>query len=161
MQRNAVVTIVALALAGCGAEDESAQVRIKNDFNDPAFSFNPPWTICKSSYLGTEFGQIGIGATSAEKAVEPGLDNVLMVAAWSDPACGAEHSLPIASANEEEVVGGQTRTIAISMANHQGPCPPEGVVPIPQALYDRILALWPEYGFKPYAQRAENPPCSQ
>jgi hypothetical protein len=33
------------------------------------------------------------------------------------------------------------------------------VEPIPQALYDRILELWPEYGFLPYEQRTENPEC--
>jgi hypothetical protein len=38
--------------------------------------------------------------------------------------------------------------------------PPEGVAPIPQAQYDRIRELWPELGFKPYAERTENTQCS-
>ncbi len=83
-----------------------------------------------------------------------------MVAAWGDPTCSSAKSLPIASKNKEEVVGGQTRTIAIGMSNHQGPCPPEGVAPIPEELYNRILQLWPEYGFKPYADRAQNIQCA-
>jgi hypothetical protein len=149
-----------LLMAACSSTDP-AHVQIKNDFNNPANTFNPPWTICKSSYLGVEFGEIAIGATSAAKEVEPGLDNVLMVAAWDDPTCSAEHALPIASANEEEVVDGQTRTITIGLSNHQGPCPPEGVPPLPRALYDRITKLWPEYGFQPYDKRTDNPQCTQ
>jgi hypothetical protein len=81
------------------------------------------------------------------------------VAAWDDPTCAPENCLPIASKNEEEVVAGQSRTIAINMPNHQGPCPPEGVPPIPEDQYNRILALWPKYAFKPYEQRAENTEC--
>ena len=147
------------ALAGCGG-DESAQVRLHNDFNNPQMTVQPPWTICQSSYRGVSFGAIAIGAKSAEHEVVPGLDNVLMVAAYNDPTCAAAHCLPIATRNEEEVVDGQVRTIAINMPNHQGPCPPQGVQPIPEALYNRILALWPQYAFKPYAQRTENPQCT-
>ena len=155
------LSFLCLALAaGCGGEDEGAgMVQIKNDFNNPEMDFQPPWTICEASYLDTEFGQVDIGETSAEWEVIPGLDYVLMVAAWDDPTCAVENCLPIASRNEEEVVDGQSRTIAINLPNHQGPCPPEGVQPIPQDLHDRILALWPEYNFKPYEQRTENPQC--
>ncbi len=152
-----------VALLGCESEtdDESVTtVLLKNDFNNAEIEgFQPPWTICEASYLGTSFGHIGIGETSAEAEVDPGLDYVLMVAAWDDPTCAPEHCLPIASRNEEEVVAGQSRTIAINLPNHQGPCPPEGVPPIPEALYNRILALWPGYSFTPYAQRTENPQC--
>ena len=155
---------VGLFMAACGTDDnastKAAFVRIQNDFNDPNMTYNPPWTICSSSYLGVEFGQIAIGETSTENQVTSGLDNVLMVAAWDDPTCAPAKCLPIASKNEEEVVDGQRRTIAINMANHQGPCPPEGVAPIPQSLYDRILALWPGYGFLPYDQRTSNPECA-
>ena len=156
------VVVCALA-AGCGgSESKVAFASIQNDFNDPAISgFQPPWTICKASYLGVAFDQVAIGATSAEKQVEAGIDNVLMVAAWDDPTCDPAHALPIASKNAEETVPGQHRTVVISMPNHQGPCPPEGVQPIPQALYDRILALWPEFNFKPYDQRTQNTQCLQ
>ncbi len=146
-------------LLGCGNDKGSAKVAIMNDFNNATMAYQPPWTICASSYLGVEFGKIELGATSAEQKVVPGLDYVLMVASWNDTTCAVEHCLPLASENEEEVVDGQTRTIAINMANHQGPCPPEGVAPIPEAQYDRILQLWPEYNFKPYAQRTENTEC--
>jgi len=156
----ASLPVVAAALAGCGGGGEgSALVKIKNDFNKPAMQVKPPWTICKSSYLGVDFGKIATGETSAERKVAPGLDYVLMVAAWDDPSCSPAHSLPIASKSEEEVVDGQSRTIAINMPNHQGPCPPEGVPPIPEAQYERIRTLWPECAFAPYAQRSENPQC--
>jgi hypothetical protein len=154
----ALLTIFALAACG-GDEESSAFVRLQNDFDNPEMTFQPPWTICGSSYLGVDFGKLGTGETSAEQEVSPGLDYVLMVAAWDDPSCAPETSLPIASKNEEEVVDGQSRTIAINLANHQGACPPEGVEPMPQALYDRILALWPNFGFKPYAERTQNTPC--
>jgi len=152
---------LALACASCGSDEQNvAYASIKNDFDNPQMAFRPPWTICRSSYLGVDFGPIPIGGTTAEKEVTAGLDNVLMVAAWDDPTCAAANALPIASKNEEEIVPGQHRTLAINLANHQGPCPPNpGVVPIPQALYDRILALWPEFGFLPYDQRTQNPKC--
>ncbi|MFO8071350.1 MAG: hypothetical protein R6V85_05700 [Polyangia bacterium] len=147
-------------VTGCDSEDEgSATVQIENDFDNPEMDFQPPWTICESSYLEVQFGTIDIGESSAEQEVVPGLDYVLMVAAWDDPNCAPENCLPIASKNEEEVVDGQTRTIEINLPNHQGPCPPEGVPPIPQEQYDRILALWPEYGFEPYEQKTENAQC--
>jgi hypothetical protein len=158
-----IVTLLASSLSilavSCEEEEGTARVSIKNDFNNPDIEKKPPWTICEASYLGAEFGKIAIDETSAEEEVAPGLDYVLMVAAWDDPDCAPEHCLPIASKNEEEVVGGQTRTVAINVPNHQGPCPPEGVAPIPEELYNRILALWPEFGFKPYAQRTENTQC--
>jgi hypothetical protein len=156
-------SLVAVAIYGCSSDEEgvpkTAFVSIDNDFDNPANTFNPPWTICKASYMGVQFDTIAIGATSPEKQVAPGLDNVLMVAAWKAPDCNPAHALPIASRLEEEVVDGQHRTIAINLQNHQGACPPTGVAPIPQALYDRILALWPEYGFKPYAEKALNTQC--
>jgi hypothetical protein len=150
--------------AACSSSDSSsdvAHVQLMNDFNDPQITtFQPPWTICKSSYQGIEFGKIELGKTSDSHDVPAGLDYLLMVAAWDDPTCEPSHCLPIATKNKEEVVSGQTRTIAIAMTNHQGPCPPEGVPPIPQEQYDRIVKLWPEYGFKAYADRAQNAQCA-
>ena len=144
---------------GCGSGTGSATVSIMNDFNDPAIQSQPPWTFCQTSYLGVDFGEIDLGATSPSQKVVPGLDYVLMVAAFNDPTCSVAHCLPIATEQEEEVVDGQTRTIQINMPNHQGPCPPEGVPPIPETQYDRILQLWPSYNFLPYDQRAQNPQC--
>lgn len=140
-------------------EDAGATVRIKNDFNNASMDRKPPWTIAKCSYQGVEFGKILLGDSSDAKEVEPGLDYVLMVACWADTACSTQNCLPIASKVEEEIVAGQTRTIALNAPNHQGPCPPEGVEPIPEDLYNRILTLYPEYQFKPYAERAQNPQC--
>lgn len=158
----AVILVVGSLGAGCGEEDEvTAQVRIHNDFNNPEMAFQPPWTICESSYMGVEFGKISVDASTMEIEVPAGLDYVLMVAAWDDPDCNPENCLPIASKNEEETVDGQTRTISINLPNHQGACPPEGVAPMPEELYNRILALWPEYNFKPYAQRTENLQCQE
>jgi len=149
------------AAVGCGGleDQEPAYVSIKNDFNNPEMPKRPQWTLCRSSYLGVDFGRIDLDATSPEQEVQAGLDNVLMAAAWEDPTCAVENMLPIASKNEEEVLPGQHRTIFINMPNHQGPCPPEGVQPIPQVLYDRMLALWPDLGFLPYDQRTQNPEC--
>jgi hypothetical protein len=145
---------------GCGSDDSSsAFASIKNDFNNPAMTYQPPWTICRSSYLGVEFGGIAIGDTSPEQKVPAGLDNVLLVAAWNDVTCNPENCLPLASKNEEEIVAGQHRVIAMNMPSHQGPCPPEGVAPIPETIYNRILALWPEFNFLPYDQRTQNPEC--
>jgi hypothetical protein len=146
-------------LACGGKEEEKALVRIHNDFNNPELAFQPPWTICEASYRQVEFGKVSLDATSAELEVPAGLDYVLMVAAWDDPDCNPENCLPIASRNEEETVPGQARVIHINLPNHQGPCPPQGVQPIPETLYNRILELWPEYGFKPYAERTENEQC--
>ena len=164
MARVALVAVAGLCMvrgtAGCdGDGTEPGFVQIHNDFDNPEMSFQPPWTICRVSYRGVVFGTVNIGDTSAGQEVEPGLDYVLMVAAWDDPDCNPENCLPIASRNEEEVVEGQNRVIAINLANHQGPCPPQGVAPIPEDLYNRILDLWPEYNFKPYEQRTENPQC--
>lgn len=163
-QATAFCCLLTLATAACGSDDSDSTKRayaaIRNDFNNASMAYQPPWTICKSSYLGVEFGQIALGSTSPEQAVTPGLDFVLMVAAWDDPTCTPAKCLPLASKNEEESVDGQHRSIALNMANHQGPCPPEGVAPIPQAQYDRILALWPSFGFLPYDQRTSNPQCT-
>ncbi len=158
-----VLAAIPLGVACSSSDDASdvAHVQLQNDFNDPKITgFQPPWTICKSSYQGVEFGKIEIGKTSDVLDVPAGLDYVLMVAAWDDPTCSPAKSLPIATANREEVVSGQTRTIAVAMTNHQGPCPPEGVPPIQQEQYDRILKLWPEYNFKAYADRALNSQCA-
>lgn len=155
----AVLLLGALA-AGCSSENTgTALVRIHNDFNNPEMTMHPPWTICESSYRGVGFGKISLDASTMELEVPAGLDNVLMVAAWDDPDCNPENCLPIASRNAEETVDGQSRTIHINLMNHQGPCPPEGVAPIPEELYNRILELWPEYDFLPYAQRTENTQC--
>lgn len=153
------VTSLSLVLAACGAPAPMGTVSLKNGFDDPSFPARPPWTICKASYLGTEFGKVAIGETSAAQQTPAGLDFVLMVAAFGDPGCSAAKSLPLATRSEEELVSGQTRTITINLPNHQGPCPPEGVAPIPQAVYERILARYPEYAFKPYAERRQNPQC--
>ncbi len=150
-----LVPVILLLGLGCGGEGGSATVSIENGFGTM-----PPWTICHANYLDVEFGKIAIGATSAPQGVQPGLDYVLMVAAWGDPDCKQENCLPIATKTEEEVVDGQTRTITIAMANHQGPCPPEGVPPIPQAQYERIMQLYPDYNFKPYADRTQNTHCT-
>ena len=159
---TAVFLCVAFLAGAIGCEEEDkgvAVVQIENDFDNPEMDFQPLWTICESSYLDVDFGKIAIGETSEEHDVTPGLDYVLMVAAWDDPTCALENCLPIASKNEEEVVNGQTRTIAINLPNHQGPCPPEGIEPIPEEIYNRILDLWPDYGFNPYSERTENEQC--
>jgi hypothetical protein len=109
--------------------------------------------------MGVDFGTIAIGDTSPEKQVTAGLDYVLLVGAWNDTTCSPATSLPLATSSEQEIVPGQHRTIALNMASHQGPCPPEGVAPIPEAVYDRILALWPEFSFLPYDQRTQNTEC--
>lgn len=152
----------ALLAAGCGADSEDpALVRLENDFDNPDFERQPPWTICEATYQGATWQDVGQGQTSAEAKAEPGLDYVLMVAAWDDPDCDPDNCLPLASANEEETVAGQQRTIVLNVPNHQGPCPPEhlGIEGMPQELYDRVLERWPEYGFLPYDQRRENTQC--
>ncbi|MBN2722492.1 MAG: hypothetical protein JXR95_00305 [Deltaproteobacteria bacterium] len=157
-----LLSIVILnTVASCDDDTENASslVSIKNDFNNPEMTYQPPWTICESWYLGQEFGSIDIGETSEGFDIKPGMGYVLMVAAWEDPECNPENCLPIASRNEEEVVDGQERIISINMPNHQGPCPPEGVAPIPEELYEQIRELWPEYDFLPYDQRTENTQC--
>jgi hypothetical protein len=153
--------VLALSLAaGCGNDDDlPGFASIKNDFNNPAMAYQPPWTICRSSYMGVDFGPIAIGDTSAEKQVRAGLDYVLLVGAWNDPTCSPTTSLPLATSAEHEIVSGQHETVAMNMASHQGPCPPEGVAPIPEAVYDRILTLWPEFNFQPYATRTQNTEC--
>jgi hypothetical protein len=153
--------LILVAAVGCSPEEEEEQatVRLKNDFNNPEMDFQPPWTICDSAYRDVEFGKLRSGETSNPKKVFPGLDYVLMVAAWDDASCGPEHCLPIASKNEEEAMEGQTRTIAINLPNHQCACPPEGVPPIPKAQYNRILERWPEYDFTPYPERTHNAQC--
>jgi hypothetical protein len=160
-----VLSLMLLLVSFCDTTDphasKKATVRIKNYFNNPSVTaFQPPWTIMECSYRGVEFGKIGIGDSSDVREVEAGIDYVLMVASWDDPMGADSNCLPIASKVMEEVVEGQTRTIVIGLSNHQGPCPPEGVQPIPEVLYEKIRQLWPQYNFKPYAQRNENPECA-
>jgi hypothetical protein len=150
------------ALAACGSESEDpAMVSIENDFDNPDFERSPPWHICKAHYRGAEFENIALSETSSPQEASAGLDYVLMVCAWADPTCSADHVLPIASKNEEETIAGQERTIVLNTPNHQGPCPPNipEIQPMPEELYNRVLELWPEYDFKPYDQRTENPQC--
>jgi len=162
---RALVSVCLLCCLGsaCGGDDEDAKatVSLLNDFNNPNFTRQPPWVICQAYYGGVIFDEVlEHGETSTPLQVEAGQDYVLMILSWADATCAAENCLPVASKNEEETVDGQTRTIALNVPNHQGPCPPEeGITPIPEDLYNRILALWPEYGFKPYAERKQNPQC--
>ncbi len=156
----AALLLLTLPLApACGGDDAPALVSLKNDFNNPAAPAQPPWTICHASYGGVVFDKVLLGQTSAARSVPAGLAPVLMVGAWADPDCKPERCLPLATKIDEETLPGQQRTITLTMTNHQGPCPPEGVAPIPEARYEQIRALWPEYGFKPYADRAQNPQC--
>lgn len=165
LRRWMFATIASAALLAFGCSDDdggssaNAKVIIKNDFNNPDSERKPPWTVCESSFRDVAFGRIDLGASSEEKEVTPGEGLVYMVAAWKDPSCAPENCLPLATKNLEEVVSGQTRTITLSVNNHQGPCPPEGVQPIPEEIYNKILELWPTYAFKPYAERLKNPKC--
>ena len=153
-------SLVAISTGCSSSKTGTATVTIENDFNDPEVAYSPPWTLCDVSYLGTQFGQINLGQTSAAKTVTPGNDYVLIVAAWNDPTCSQANLVPIASEAMEEVVSGQTLTIVMEMNNHQGPCPPEGVAPIPEAQYDRILQIWPQFNFPTYANRMQLPLCA-
>lgn len=160
--RTIFCLVLIFSLAACGSESEDpATVSIENDFDNPDSPRQPPWHICKAHYRGAEFENIALGATSAPQEAAAGLDYVLMVCAWDDPTCAAETVLPIASKNEEETISGQERTIVLDVLNHQGPCPPNipEIQPIPEDLYNRVLDLWPEYNFKSYDQRTENPQC--
>lgn len=165
MAKNAILyammlMIGSMATIACGDDDstEKAYVQLQNDFDNPDLP-NPPWTICKAYYNDTFFDKVDIGETGEEFEVEAGLGYVYMILAWDDPDCNPENCLPVASRNEEEVVPGQSRTIVINVPNHQGPCPPQGVEPIPEDLYNQILELWPEYEFEPYENRTQNPQC--
>ncbi|NLP02664.1 MAG: hypothetical protein GX089_09235 [Fibrobacter sp.] len=157
-----LLLIPAACLLSCSffsQEDKTAIVRLKNDFNNKSLDRRPPWTIAESSYMGKQFGKILPGDSSAAIEVEPGVDYVLMVACWDDTSCSTHNCLPLASKIEEEVVAGQRRTIDLNAPNHQGPCPPEGIEPIPEVLYNRILQLWPKYNFRHYSERQFNPQC--
>ncbi len=140
-------------------ENQTAIVRLKNDFNNKSLDRRPPWIIAESSYMGKQFGKILLGDSREAIEVEPGLDYILMVGCWDDTSCSTHNCLPLASKIEEEVSAGQRRTIYLNAPNHQGPCPPEGVEPIPEELYNRILELWPQYQFRPYSERKLNPQC--
>ena len=151
--------LCALQLLGAGGDDEAfATVTLENDFDDPDFPM-PPWTICEAHYGGTYYDEaLSPGDVGTAQPVDPGLDYVYMVASFGDPSC--ESPAPLATRMEEETLPGQTRTIAISVPNHQGPCPPMGVPPIPEAQYERVRELFPEYDFPPYAERLSLPLCS-
>jgi len=158
----ALLLLSLFALSACGddKDEETAFVSIKNDFNNESMEKKPPWVICEAYYGGTFYkGPINLGQTSAEQEVDAGIDYVYMVLAWEDATCAKENCLPVASKNREETVVDQHRVIALNAPNHQGPCPPEGVQPIPEAQYNKILELWPEYSFKSYAERTQNPQC--
>ncbi len=165
--RQGGVVLLALVLVGglaaCGDDDGKgpgmATVRIHNDFDNPDLPRQPPWTICHAWYNGTYFDKVGWGETSEALEVRAGLGLVYMIAAWDDPTCSEAKMLPIASKIEEETLVGQERTITIGLTNHQGPCPPEGVQPIPEEAYEQVRSLWAQYTFKPYAERTENPQC--
>jgi len=136
-----------------------AWASIKNDFNNPAMAYQPPWTICRSSYMGVDFGTIAIGDTSPEKQVKAGLDYVMLVGGHGAiPTC-SPNLLALATSTEQEIVPGQHETIAMNMATHQGPCPARGSPPSPRQFTNRILALWPEFNFQPYATRTQNTEC--
>jgi len=136
------LTILGLAFAaGCGV---TTAVRpgpaSRTTSTTRPWRTKPPWTICRSSYMGVDFGTIAIGDTSPEKQVKAGLDYVMLVGAWSDPTCSPATSLPLATSTEQEIVPGQHETIAMNMATHQGPCPPEGVAPSPRQF---TIVFWP------------------
>ena len=166
-----IVTVVALCallgiggtvVTGCDSDEASdiGYVALHNDFNNAELERQPPWTICEAWYNDTYFsGPILLGDTSEEQSVNAGLGYVYMILAWNDPTCALENCLPVASKNEEETVSGQRHVIHLNAPNHQGPCPPEGVAPISEDRYNKILELWPDYTFKSYADRTENPPC--
>jgi hypothetical protein len=157
---RALLSILAIAvgLTGCGDDTEMAFVTLENDFDDPMFPM-PPWTICEASYGGTFFDEpLSAGDVGIEQPVEPGLDYVYMVASFGDPTCA--DPVPLATRMEEETLPGQRRTIAISVPNHQGPCPPMGVPPIPEAQYERVRELFGDYEFPPYADRLSLSLCS-
>jgi hypothetical protein len=162
-----ISTATGILLLSCTSNGPQQQttstVRIKNDFNnDSLFQLTgrkPPWTIARCNYRGVEFGKIHLGETSDAQEVEPGLDYVLIVGCYDDTSCSTQNCLPIASKIEEEVVPGQTRTIALNFPNHWGPCPPLGVDSIPSILYNRIRDLYPEFGFMPDSLRRHNLQC--
>lgn len=158
------IMLCSTAVACGGADDgeEPATVRIENDFDNPQFDAQPPWTICNAHYLGAEFGPITRGEVSDPQEVEAGVGRVLMVGSFADPECNPENTLPLATPAEEEVVPGQERTIAINLPNHKGPCPPrEDIEPIDRESYERISELYPEYDFEPYDSREQNTQCQE
>ncbi|HJL42046.1 MAG TPA: hypothetical protein RMG48_12155 [Myxococcales bacterium LLY-WYZ-16_1] len=150
---------VAVSQLACGGED-AAVASIRNGFDDPSADRQPPWTFCETRYNGVDFGRIAFGAESEAREVQPGFDFVLMVASFGDPGCPMATVLPLASRVREETVAGQRRTITIDLPNHQGPCPPMGIQPLPEETYERIRSLWPEFEFEPYASRADNGGCA-
>jgi hypothetical protein len=154
-----VASFVTVSLLACGGED-AAVVSIRNGFDDPSADRQPPWTFCETLYNGVDFGRIEFGAESEAREVQPGFDFVLMVASFGDPGCPTATVLPLASRVREETVAGQRRTITIDLANHQGPCPPMGIQPLPEETYERIRSQWPEFEFEPYDSRADNGGCA-
>jgi len=156
-----IAAIVGPATVGCGDDGAgSAQVAIENDFDNPTFDAQPPWTICDAWFQGTYFGLIPRGERSEVMDVEPGVGLVYMVAAFADPTCAPENTLPLATVMDEEAIAGVERTVFINLPNHRGPCPPRmDIPPIPEDSYDRVLELFPDYAFEPYADRGQNPQC--
>lgn len=144
--------LLALLMA-CGAE-EPAVVTLVNAFDDPDAPRQPPWTLCEAAYLDGRFTEaLEPGESSAPVEVEAGLDFVYMVASFGDPSCPEDSVNPLVSAVEEETVPGQTRDLTIALANHRGPCPPEGVEPMSEAAYETVRELWPDLDFPPFAER--------
>lgn len=147
---------------GCSGSNHddvtTATVRLRNDLAVPDAA-PQVWTVCRSSFLGVDFGTIDARGNSPPRTVEPGLDYVLTIAALNDPQCDATNALPLASVRQEGVVDGQSRTIAINAGGYQSPCASGTTGPMAKPAYDRIVALWPEYGFLPYDRLGENAAC--
>ena len=161
-------SLIALGpLSACGdteADDdapETAVVTLENAFQN-AEGMGPKWTICEAWYNGTRFETaLAPGESTEPTEVEPGLSWVLMTAAWDDPTCADEATQVILStAQQEETVPGQARTIQLTAPNHRGPCPPEGVPPITEAAWNEALEVFADYDFPPYADRATIAGCA-
>jgi hypothetical protein len=146
---------------GCGDDGaEPALVAIENDFDNPTFDAQPPWTLCDAWFQGTYFGRIPRGERSELLEVEPGVGLVFMVASFADPDCNDDNLLPLATVMDEEALAGVERTVFINLPNHRGPCPPRMDVPmISEESYNRVLELFPDAPFEPYERRTENTQC--
>jgi hypothetical protein len=141
-------------LLGCAPADDPALVTLVNAFDDPDAPRQPPWTICEAAYLDARFdAALAPGEASDPTEVEAGLGPVYMVASFGDPACPEANLSPLVSAVEEETLPGQERDLTIALANHRGPCPPEGVEPMSEAAWDAVRERWPELDFPAFADR--------